>query len=263
MTRVLIISFTTFFLTLTLWTAKATEEAGGYPAHPMEVGKAFLTAYAKGDYKKAKRYVTTESHEAMDMLIETMKDHKPKKFKLKVGQIRIENRTAALEYFKDGEPKELSMALVSGQWRVIFTKDETAEESMGASKKGKNPKAHESDLTKAAKAFLDAWAARDYKKAKRYISPETEEAYDMMVAILEADTAPPPVRIVLQEIKEEAETATVTYLQNDEVKTLDMVEVEGNWFVAFVKASPTDDEEFQKALEEIIDSAFVDTTADD
>jgi hypothetical protein len=260
MTRVLSISLAFLLLTSMMW---VTDQAmRSYPGTPLEVGKAFLKAYSKGDYATARKYIDQGSESAMDMLVDQYKDKKTPKFKCKVGDIRQDGESATLDYTQNGEAKTLTLGLVDGEWRVQFSKTDFPPEKSSASKSKSSSKAHQKDALKAGKAFLDAWGKLDFKKARMYVSKETESVYDMLVGMKESDKEAKPTKIVTGAFTIDGDHATLAYTEDGEEKSLALVKLDGSWFVAFEK-SPGDSEggmnDLERLLQESLDSAAVDS----
>jgi Domain of unknown function (DUF4878) len=99
---------------------------------PKSVAEAYLKAFNKQDYEKAKKYATDDTKKLLDMftsLAALTPDSLKRDIDFTVREERIKGDTAYVDYLLKGSSKVQSLTLrkVDGNWKVAATKDTVNE----------------------------------------------------------------------------------------------------------------------------------------
>lgn len=84
--------------------------------------------------------------------------------------------------------------------------------------------------------FLNAMAKGDIEGAKKFATKDAQTSLDLMQGNADAKKEKPDV-IVIGDVKEEGEKATLNYTENGAAKTLKLVKEEGEWKAAWEKGA--------------------------
>lgn len=106
-----------------------------------------------------------------------------------------------------------------------------------------------------ATKFLTHINAMEFEEAKQYGTKETGELLDMLKGFAAMGDAEKPeaTAFTITDVKEEGETATVTYKSegSEEAETLNLVKQEGKWLVNISKEDMNKDEDMGGAMEDM------------
>ncbi len=91
-----------------------------------------------------------------------------------------------------------------------------------------------------AEAFLNAMNEQNFNKAKEYATEDSQEALQSMADLAEmgenlGGEKPEPKEIVIGDVEENGDEATVHYTEDGNEMTLDLVKEDGDWKVKFDK----------------------------
>lgn len=115
-------------------------------------------------------------------------------------------------------------------------------------------------------AFLEAMAEGDFSTAKDYATEDSKEALDAMASMAEMGGGETKKsEIVIGEVKEDGNTAVLSYTEDGTEKTLNLVKEGEDWKVKYSKGGPTEGsiggaideavEEVSEGLEEAMEEA--------
>jgi hypothetical protein len=107
-----------------------------------------------------------------------------------------------------------------------------------------------------ATKFLTHINAMEFEEAKQYGTKETNDLLDMLksfAAMGGEEQKPEATAFTITDVKEEGETATVTYKSegSEEAETLNLVKQEGKWLVNISKEDMNKDEDMGGAMEDM------------
>lgn len=107
-----------------------------------------------------------------------------------------------------------------------------------------------------ATKFLTHINAMEFEEAKQYGTKETGELLDMLkgfAAMGGEEQKPENTSFEIKDVKEEGDTATVTYRSegSEEDETLNLVKQDGKWLVNISKEDMNKDEDMGGAMEEM------------
>ena len=89
-----------------------------------------------------------------------------------------------------------------------------------------------------AEKFLNHLQKKEYAEAKKLATKESEATIDMMASFGSMGGEQKEAKIEMKEEKIEGDKATVTYTENGENKTINLVKVDGDWKVDMKKETP-------------------------
>ena len=114
--------------------------------------------------------------------------------------------------------------------------------------------------------FLKALAEGDYGTAKDYATKGSQESLDMLEKMGGGEATGSADDIVVGEVKEDGDKATLSYTEKGAEKTLNLVKEDGSWKAEFNKggdtgssSNPLEDvveevvEEVEEAVEEVVE----------
>lgn len=88
---------------------------------------------------------------------------------------------------------------------------------------------------KVGEKFLKALAEGDYKTAKRYATPDSQESLDMLEKMGGGESTGSGDDIIIGKIREDGDSATLSYTERGAEKTLQLKKFDGEWKAAFSK----------------------------
>ncbi|MGF1566041.1 MAG: DUF4878 domain-containing protein [Flavobacteriales bacterium] len=117
-----------------------------------------------------------------------------------------------------------------------------------------------------ATKFLTHINAMEFEEAKQYGTKETNDLLDMLksfAAMGGEEQKPEATAFTITDVKEEGETATVTYKSegSEEAETLNLVKQEGKWFVNISKEDMNKDEDMGGAMDGTMEEGLDDMGA--
>ncbi len=88
---------------------------------------------------------------------------------------------------------------------------------------------------KVGEKFLTALAEGDYKTAKRYATPDSQESLDMLEKMGGGESTGSGDDIIIGKVREDGDSATLSYTERGAEKTLKLKKFDGEWKAAFSK----------------------------
>lgn len=106
--------------------------------------------------------------------------------------------------------------------------------------------------------FLKALATGDYSTAKDYATEDSQESLEMLEKMGGGETGGSADDIVVGEVQEEGDKATLAYTEKGVEKTLDLVKEDGSWKAKFSKGGPTEGnggalDELENSIEDAVE----------
>ncbi len=113
--------------------------------------------------------------------------------------------------------------------------------------------------------FLKALAEGDYATAKNYASKSSQESLDMLEKMSGGESSGSADDIVVGEVKEDGEKATLAYTEKGAEKTLNLVKEDDAWKAQFDKGGDTGSngnplDEVSDAIEDAMEEVVEETS---